>query len=237
MNTEQLVQAIIDYCNRYASDENILKYSRYFKEGLYKGYGLSAPQIYAGAKEMISEKPQLYTVLSAAPEIFSTEKYDAISILMLTVKELHKEFTHETFEEIAGWYRMGIDNWAHADTLGMLILPLFFKKKLVDIADFKKWLKSENKYQRRSVPVTFIKVMKAGRDCEELFRFTEILMTDREREVHQGMGWFLRESWKRHPEVTVKFLLKWKDITPRLIVQYATEKMSKEEKLQFKRVR
>ena len=60
-------------------------------------------------------------------------------------------------------------------------------------------------------------------------------MVDQEREVHQGVGWFLREAWKiQHEEVEV-FLLEWKERAPRLIFQYACEKMSTEEKQRFKR--
>ena len=60
-------------------------------------------------------------------------------------------------------------------------------------------------------------------------------MVDKDREVHQGVGWFLREAWKKNHEVTESFLLKWKDRAPRLIIQYATEKMTKEEKLRFRK--
>ena len=60
-------------------------------------------------------------------------------------------------------------------------------------------------------------------------------MTDPEREVHQGCGWFLREAWKKNRDVTEAFLLKHKNTAPRLIIQYATEKMTKEEKARYKR--
>jgi 3-methyladenine DNA glycosylase AlkD len=60
-------------------------------------------------------------------------------------------------------------------------------------------------------------------------------MTDPEREVHQGTGWFLREAWKLQPAPTEIFLLKWKETAPRLIFQYATEKMTAEAKLRYRR--
>ena len=50
-------------------------------------------------------------------------------------------------------------------------------------------------------------------------------MMDPERVVQQGLGWFLRETWKKHPKAVEAFLLEWKDRSPRLIFQYATEKM------------
>ena len=60
-------------------------------------------------------------------------------------------------------------------------------------------------------------------------------MMDKEREVHQGVGWFLREAWKIEPAPVEAFLLKYKDTAPRLIFQYATEKMTPEEKNRFRK--
>ncbi len=103
------------------------------------------------------------------------------------------------------------------------------------MTDFRDWLTSEYKFKRRSVPVTLIKSLKTHKDYPALFRFLEPLMNDPEREVHQGMGWFLREAWKKDAPVTETFLMKWKNTAPRLIIQYATEKMTADQKLKFKK--
>ena len=91
------------------------------------------------------------------------------------------------------------------------------------------------KYQRRVVPVSLIKYMKKRGGVEELIILLEPLMADRERVVHQGIGWFLREAWKQEPLLIESFLLKYRNTAARLIFQYATEKMSKEERLRFRR--
>lgn len=67
--------------------------------------------------------------------------------------------------------------------------------------------------------------------------FVEKLMADPEREVHQGMGWFLREAWKISPAEVEAFLEKYKETAPRLIIQYACEKMTAENKLRFRRTK
>jgi hypothetical protein len=53
--------------------------------------------------------------------------------------------------------------------------------------------------------------------------------------VHQGLGWFLREAWKLYPQPVENYLAVWKDSAPRLIFQYATEKMTPEQKACFRR--
>jgi 3-methyladenine DNA glycosylase AlkD len=236
MNSPQLISHIRDYCKENTNAANVIKYSRYFKEGCYDAYGLSTSQMDSKTKELL-KMPELsiQLVLDAAPGLFKSGKYEEIAFVLLLIRGLHKHYTRETFDRIETWYAIGINNWAHADTLGMQILPVFVNKNIIEIADFKSWLTADNKFQRRSVPVTFIKSLKTHNHFPGLFSFIECLMTDPEREVHQGTGWFLREAWKRKPEETEAFLFKWKDVSPRLIFQYATEKMSAEQKMRFRK--
>jgi hypothetical protein len=235
MNARQLTETIRTYCLQNASEANVIKYSYYFKSG-YDAYGLSQPTIDAGAREILKLPGiSLKIVLEAAPGLMKSGKYEETGLILLLVRGLHEDFTRDTFETISGWYEFGIGNWAHADTLGMTILPLFLKKNIVKMDDFSSWLKSEYIFKRRSVPVTMIKLLKTHTDYPAIFRFLEPLMEDPGREVHQGMGWFLREAWKKDAPVTEIFLLKWKNTAPRLIIQYATERMTPEQKLQFKK--
>jgi 3-methyladenine DNA glycosylase AlkD len=235
MNANQLTERIRAYCLQNASEANVIKYSHYFKSG-YDAYGLSHPTMEAGVKELLKLPGiDLNVVLDAAPGLMKSGKYEETGLALLLVRDLSKQYTRDTFDTIAGWYGIGIGNWAHADTLGMAILPLFLKKNIVDMADFSDWLKSSYKFKRRSVPVTLIKSLKTHKDYPAVFSFLEPLMQDPEREVHQGMGWFLREAWKKDAPVTEKFLQKWKNTAPRLIIQYATEKMTAEQKLKFKK--
>jgi hypothetical protein len=77
--------------------------------------------------------------------------------------------------------------------------------------------------------------MKDGGNVKKLIKFVEPLMTDPAREVHQGVGWFLLEAWVLDQSETEPFLAKWKDTAPRLIFQYATEKMSPVQKQKYRK--
>lgn len=237
MTPEKLIKEIRHFCNANTNDENIVKYSRYFKDGFH-GYGVPNVPLQEKAKELLKSKTiDLKTILEAAPELIETNLYEESAIIQLLANGFGKEYTKDTFGIMSGWYAIGIHNWAHADVMGMYILPQFMKNGIVTYKDFEPWLTSPYKFQRRCVPVTFIKHFKANRqdDFMKYYKFLEPLMSDPEREVHQGMGWFLREAWKIQPEITEKFLMKWKDTCPRLIIQYATEKMDKEYRLRFRR--
>ncbi len=98
-----------------------------------------------------------------------------------------------------------------------------------------KRLHSPSKWKRRAVPVSLIGLVKEKHHVKPLLEFVEELMMDDDRFVQQGVGWFLREAWKKDPKPVESLLLKWKEKAPRKIYQYATEKMTKTEKERFRR--
>ncbi|MBA4410686.1 MAG: DNA alkylation repair protein [Bacteroidota bacterium] len=235
MTTTELVQEIRSYCVANADAERLQKSQHYFKEE-FIGYGLTAPQVHGKVKEMLKRGDfDLPTVLEAAPILMKNGMYEEISMALLLIDGLWKQFTPATFQSIGSWFSFSIHNWAHADTLGMFLLPRFLDKKILEMIDFSPWLGSPYKFQRRCVPVTLIKHIKKTKQVMPSILFVEKLMLDPEREVHQGIGWFLREAWKISPSEVEPFLEKWKNTAPRLIVQYACEKMTAENKLRFRR--
>jgi 3-methyladenine DNA glycosylase AlkD len=201
-------------------------------------YGLTAPQIHGKVSEILKNKDLTFDIVfNSASILIERPKSEEVTFALLLMNGFRKQFSKPVFHEIEKWYSISITNWAHADTLGMLILPKFFTYNVISINDFDSWLTSKYKFQRRSVPVALIKYLKMNKTINftNIFEFVEPLMLDKDREVHQGIGWFLREAWKIKNSDTEEFLLKWKDKAPRLIIQYATEKMTKEEKLKYKK--
>jgi len=236
MTTPQsLYTDLIAFCQAHADEAIVNKYSRYFKEE-HDAYGVTFPLMQQKLQSVMAEiSPDLKTVLETSHLLLKGTKYEETSFALMMVKALKKEYIPETFEEIGRWFGIGIKNWAHTDALCSEILSVFLLKKIVDYSALAEWRNSANKFQRRAVPVTLIKLLKERNDYREFFKFIEPLMMDQAREVNQGAGWFLREAWKKQPFQTEEFLLKWKDSAPRLIFQYATEKMTPEGKARFRR--
>ena len=238
MKAEALFQELKSYCIEHANPELVIKYSRYFKEGVYDAWGLSQAQMDAKKAEL--KKAGNLTVdlvFDTAPLLMKSGKYEETSFVLILLSLVKDKLQKADIKRIEKLFETGIRNWAHADYLGMFFLPELMKQDLMGKEDFRGWVTSPFKFQRRCVPVTFIKLLKTGVAYEELFTFLEPLMLDPEREVHQGMGWFLREAWKVNAGVTEAFLLKWKNTAPRLIFQYACEKMDKTNKARFRRAK
>lgn len=238
MNPIDLSNEIVTFCQSHADDNIVKKYSRFFKDGSegYDAWGVTSELIQEKVKEL--NKNELVTIkllMETAPALLHRGKYEETFILILLVTNKIKYLTAPDFNEISRWFEYGIVNWAQCDTLCSEIIPWFFIQKLVPLSVLSEWQTSDYRFQRRSVPVSLIKLLKTTTDYTTFFNLIAPLMLDTERVVHQGLGWFLREAWKKQPTDTEKFLMQWKDRSARLIFQYATEKMEKEERLRFRK--
>jgi len=235
MKATELYEEIRSYCRANADEAIVKKYSRYFKEG-YDAYGVSKEKYEEKVALLINDKRiNMKLVLSASRYLIKSGKYEETSFAIRMLSAFSEEFTIATFYEIGKWFVIGITNWAHTDVICGMLIPPFFEKDIISLEALSDWRTAKNKYQRRAVPVTMLALLKTMDDYVRLFNFIEPLMMDSERVVHQGLGWFLREAWKIKKKQTETFLLKWKNDAARVIFQYATEKMTPEQKKCFKK--
>jgi 3-methyladenine DNA glycosylase AlkD len=167
--------------------------------------------------------------------LISSGKFEEADFAIQFLASKKDEFTTKTFDRIGNWLENGIQNWGNTDILCMFVLSEFLYNKIIVPKDFINWTRSESKWKRRAVPVTFYEVIKKGYNPEPLFLVIEKLMEDKEEDVQKGLGTLLREIWKTRPKTAEEFLFIWKDKCGRKIIQYATEKMDSSQKLKFKK--
>lgn len=237
---KQIAGEVRSFCEAHSDPERVQKYARYFVEG-YDAYGVDhrLSEWEASRKRWLAQLQQagVAALLDACDLLVRPGKYEEVFTAIFLVAQSREMYTSDVLARIGRWFEQGIANWAQVDTLAGQVLGHFLADGVAGIATFEPWVASPFKYQRRAVAVTFIGLLKTTSDFESLFRQVEPLMTDLEKVVQQGAGWFLREAWKRQPRPTEAFLLRYKNTCPRLIVQYATEKMDVAARQQFKRAR
>jgi 3-methyladenine DNA glycosylase AlkD len=235
MTPENIFNDLTSFGEAHLNIERINKYLRYFKEG-YDAYGLDHDQVDTKVREILSIPGITQElILELSLLLVKSPKYELTVIAIRLVKSYNKNWTIATFNTVEKWFSIGITNWAQTDYICGELMNLFFKKRLIDLGSINNWRSAKNKFQRRAAVVSLIKPMKISSDFQPFFGFIDPMMMDPDREVHQGLGWFLREAWKKQAGPTELFLMKWKDTSPRLIFQYATEKMTPEGKLKFRK--
>jgi 3-methyladenine DNA glycosylase AlkD len=228
-----------EFCAANADEERARRYDRYFTEG-YDAWGIPK-EVWEEKKDELIERYSstlsLDDVLELGDLLMESGKYEEASFPILLAQAYVDVFTPEAFQGAGRWLENGILNWGHTDVLCGFVLSAVIERKIVKIQDMAEWRTSESKWKRRAVPVAMVDLAKKARSVRAMLRFVEPMMMDDDRFVQQGIGWFLRESWKRQPEPVEALLLKHKDTAPRKIYQYATEKMAKEERVKYRRAR
>ncbi|MDD4666495.1 MAG: DNA alkylation repair protein [Candidatus Cloacimonetes bacterium] len=231
----EIVQRAEDYLSQRANPQNVIKYSRFFKDG-YNAWGNDLKETCEVMKQIQNDYPQLTTehLIELGSILFQHGKYEMGSLAIMLLEKRLNECNHGIFDGLKLWFDHGVSNWAHADHLCLKVTPGFLIQNIVGIEDFNSWRDSTSRWTRRAAPVSFIKITKTE-DPRKLLGFVAPLMTDPERVVHQGTGWFLRELWKVHSELVESFLYEHRNTAARLIIQYATEKLSKEQRHRFRK--
>lgn len=228
---------IRQFCEVNANPEIVKKYARYFTEG-YDAYGLGSAVFETQRDQWLGEwnhEMSFQDYLELGDRLIATGKYEEASFAISFVYHQADKFTGETFERLGKWLENGILNWGHTDVLSGKGLACFFNNHLLEIEAFAPWTQSVSVWKKRSVPVTLVEIVKTNTSIERILSVIEPLMMDQAQKVQQGLGWLLRETWKKEPALTETFLMKWKDTCGRTIIQYATEKMTKEYRTKFRK--
>ncbi len=234
---ERLLSEIREFYGAHANAELVAKYAKYFVEG-YDAYGVPESVLKPKREEWFKTctgELGLQGILDLGDLLWQDGKYEEGFLAIYLAGKLKKEYSPAVFERLGTWLEIGVRNWAHGDTLCGRVLGEFLSRSIVPLDALGPWRQSPAKFKRRAVPVTMLVLLKGDRDVEPLVEFLRPMMLDGEKVVHQGLGWFLRDAWKRQPEPVEAFLLQWKDTAARLIFQYATEKMTPEYKARFRR--
>ncbi len=234
-----LATEIRAYCQSHADPEQAGKYARYFREG-YDSWGLlrqDDPLWHQQKAEWLEKYRGIGVTgfLKLGEILFRSPKYEEGSLAIQFLSTFLSRLDATVLPGLAKWFEAGIGNWAHTDVLcGEILAPMVADGR-ISLGQLGAWRASRLKYQRRAVPVALLKLLKSEADLRPMLHFLGPMMMDPERVVHQGLGWFLREAWKKQPKPVEAYLMEWKDDAPRLIFQYATEKMTPTGKARFRR--
>jgi 3-methyladenine DNA glycosylase AlkD len=237
MKMQRIENDIRQFLRENADDRIVKKYSRYFKEG-YDPYGVAFEKLNPKIDEWFDtcqKELDRKQILSLCDDLMSSGKYEEASIAITFMVKLRSQYNKSLFNTIGKWFEKYITNWAHSDVSSHNIVYLFLSDKAVEFKDLLAWTNSPHRWKRRAAAVTLIKDFSKSGSVPQALQVAGKLILDPEKVVQQGVGWLLREAWKKSPQKVEDFLLKWKDQAPRLIIQYATEKIDREERKKFRR--
>ncbi|MFX1479467.1 MAG: DNA alkylation repair protein [Promethearchaeota archaeon] len=178
------------------------------------------------------EASQIFKVLIESD--VHDEKMAGIFLLNRYKKEFNNETIDMFYDIIPHYY----DTWAVTDTSMIRVIgPFLGKKDNYQLAEktIKKWSNAENLWVKRASLVILLKLIMIRKefDADYVFKFVEKISKNSEEYIQKGIGWLLKTCSKYEPDLIFNYLMNYKDRFPRLILRYASEKLSKEKRAQI----
>ncbi len=231
-------QEIFSYCERYFFDhENpaqVIKNAQFFREG-YDAYGLSEAQL-KELRDTLLEAfvPTMQETADLARIFFASGKYEFGSLAFMLLKKQRPHFDRYVYDAVREITDKYMENWAHCDLFSQKITPVFLELGIASMEDFAGWRDAQSRWTRRCGIVTML-YLRDKASPEMLLDFAIPMLGEQEKVAQQGMGTFLREMWKLHSAEVEDFLAAHKEEIPRVVMQYAIEKVARENRRRFHR--
>jgi len=160
------------------------------------------------------------------------EKFMAV----LFLNRFKKDFDEKIIELFLETFSENCDTWALCDSSMIKILGPFLAKEqneTLALETIKKWANHENMWIRRASMVILLKIIMIKKTFDPPFVFDIIenifnSAGEPEQYIHKGIGWLLKTCSRYDQGSIIAYLKKNKDVFPRLILRYASEKLPKE---------
>ena len=163
--------------------------------------------------------------MQLAEELLKDNTIESGVIAFAMVRKLEKQFDWSTFKILERWVNTYVNNWAWCDEISTHLIGVIIDRFPAVQDDLLEWTRSKNKWVRRAAAVSYVAHGRHGKYHNQIFKTVERLMEDEDDMVQKGVGWALKETSKTDEASVVKFLMKWRTRSARLLLRYATEKM------------
>ena len=155
---------------------------------------------------------------------------------MFLLNRFKKNFNEETVNMIKKVIPENFDTWAITDTTMIRVVGPYLAKSGNEKLPEKTigaWSNSENLWVRRAALVILLKIImvKKNFNSDYVFKLIEKRRKDPEEYIHKGIGWLLKTCSNYQPEIIFNYLMKNKERLSRLILRYASEKLTKEKRV------
>lgn len=229
--TDLLLHATFEKLDQLGDPGFVDGTSRFFKEAV-KTRGVRSPELIALSADLyreiktwpVAERDQFVTGL------WKDAHVESGALACYLYRRFAKTFGEREFRLFERWLERYASNWSHCDGLSVYLLAPSIAR-VPDLArELLAWTKSKNQWMRRGAAVALVKEGRHGRHTELIFEIAASLACDQEDLVQKGAGWLLKETYPARPRETVRFIGKHKKHWPRLVLRYAAEKMTAEDK-------
>jgi len=204
---------------------------RFFKEPI-RAYGVPSPQVKEIARTVYREIKSwpIAQRNRLMEEFWKSGISEEGAIVCYVYRRFSKQCAEAEFAMFEKWIDRHVKNWGHCDGVSSWLLAASIQNCPKLATKLPPWTKSRNRWKRRGAAVSLIQEAKQGCNTKTIFEVCGLLRDDTDDLVRKGVGWLLKETYPRRPREVLQFLDSWRTAAPRLVLRYAAEKMTAQDK-------
>jgi 3-methyladenine DNA glycosylase AlkD len=167
---------------------------------------------------------------SLCEELWKWGDFEGGVIVCYLYRRFEKQCGAREFHLFTRWLDDYVHNWGHTDGLCLWLLGASIQNDPSLVKKLLPWTRAKKRWKRRAAAVSLVYSAKRGEHTGEIFRVAKPLLSDADDMVQKGVGWLLKETYPKKPREVMEFLMPERKGVPRLVLRYAAEKMSKQDK-------
>lgn len=178
----------------------------------------------------INDKSKEY-VFTVCNELLEQHNWPMGVIAFDFAYRMRKQYDNNTFAIFESWLEKYVRGWGDCDDFCTHAFGELICQNTKLVSKIVKWTKRDEFYMRRASAVILIPSIWHDKYKEtNPIKISDILMTDEHDLVRKGYGWMLKILSIKEPLLVFDYLLKNKEIMPRVSFRYALQKMDVKKK-------
>lgn len=142
------------------------------------------------------------------------------------------QYNHSTFSVFEEWLNKYVTGWGDCDDFCTHAVGELISQNNGLFVDVLKWTESQSFCMRRAASVSLIYPIRKNKYKDiNPFLVSDALMQDEHDLVRKGYGWMLKVLSQTEPNKVYEYLLKYKNVMPRVSFRYALEKFDEKKRL------
>jgi 3-methyladenine DNA glycosylase AlkD len=202
----------------------------------FEAYGLTMVQIERVTDLIFKKYESTYDIaVDVFKKLINSNVHEEKFAGVFYLNHFKQSFDDTTIDLFHSQFVQHCDTWALCDSACIRVIgPFLAKNDQLARKTIETWFTSENVWIRRAAMVILLKIIMVKKDFDEayVFNIVEKMLASPEEYIQKGVGWLLKTCSNYKPDVIFNYLKQHKkDFSP-LVIRYASEKLSKEQRAQ-----
>ena len=189
------------------TEDRALNEKRYLKSEL-EFLGVKVPEVRKTAKAWLKERPELSRaeLLTLTDELWRRGVHElrsfAVDLSIFRVEWLEGS----DLSRIEGWLREA-KTWAHVDAIAIRLVGGILERHPEVSSTLDRWSTDDDFWVRRaSMLALLLSLREGGGDWPRFAGYADRMLEEKEFFIRKAIGWILRETSKRDPEIVYRFV-------------------------------